>query len=187
MDENFFFVKTSSFIDKYNSPRCLPPGSEFVVGEIQLFLRNSKEQFIRTIQEKILPKIYDDVHKIIQNHWADSVSFEDLFHCHLLIDQYSPKDQTNFPEILSGDRIIFLYHSRERMNITKDRNILSSLDSIPWVDNSKKTLFPDDLAKFDCATVYFCLTQEELRKCTSVDFEVIFQYREYFVGLDLNF
>jgi len=160
---------------------------KYVIEDIKENLARNRERFYQSIEQKVLPKIQRDIDTIIQNGWADSVSPEDLFHCHLNIDWFYPVDKKGYDRLLSGEDVHLLYHSREFQQNTLDRNIVADLDSEPRTINGKKTLTPGDLKQWQAATVYFGLTDEDLHNCTPATLERVLKFDKYHVGISVGF
>jgi len=143
-----------------------------------------KEEYVRTVLEKVVPKILQDLPKIMENGWAGSVSKADLNHCHILFPFSSCTSTGRMGEFVRAESpdIILLYHSREDASpLPKDRNILTPLHSSDLrVENKYPTLGPANIDCWSAGGVYFAKTREELGDSP---YAKVIQREGYFFGL----
>jgi len=159
----------------------------YAIEDIKRELSANRDRFYESLEQRVLPKIQRDIDIIMQNRWADSVSPEDLFHCHLNVDWFYPLDKRGYGRLLSGEDMHLLYHSREHQLDMPNRNIVADLNSEPKTQNGKRTLTPYDLKQWQVAVVYFGLTDKDLYNCTSATFERVLKFDKYYVGISVNF
>lgn len=132
-------------------------------GDIRKALSPDWERFYQSLEQKIIPKIGEDIETILANGWADAVSLQDLWHCHLLIPEAYPADTKGYEGLISTEDTQLLYHSREfQLDHTENRNILSSLTSEPRAVNGKRTIKDTDLKCWHLCQINFGQTEDDL-------------------------
>ena len=133
----------------------------------ELIIKN-KIQIISFITEFIKNKIESDIKIIIKKGWANEISNNDLYHCHICV----PVNIANAPNLTNlKNSILIIYHSRERKTrlfdetgaiTAKNRNIISRLSSSkPFVDNSKVTVNAIDYNSIEIAQINFSKTSSK--------------------------
>jgi len=136
--------------------------NRYVIEEIKGQLSLNRERFYEAIEKIILPKIKNEIQDIIKKGWADAISPNDLYHCHLLIGWNYNVDNLGFEKLISCDDIQLLYHSKEFPSIgqnTENRNILSTSKLPPRALQPKirerNRVDPADLRCWDSCCIYF--------------------------------
>jgi hypothetical protein len=126
----------------------------------ELIIKN-KIQIISFINSVIKNRIESDIKIIIKKGWANEISNNDLYHCHICV----PVNISNAPTLINlKNSILIIYHSRERTGAitTKNRNIISRLSSSkPFVDNSKVTVNAEDYKSIEIAQINFSKTSSK--------------------------
>ena len=126
----------------------------------ELIIKN-KIQIISFINSVIKNRIESDIKIIIKKGWANEISNNDLYHCHICV----PVNIANAPTLINlKNSILIIYHSRERTGAitAKNRNIISRLSSSkPFVDNSKVTVNAIDYKSIEIALINFSKTSSK--------------------------
>jgi len=126
----------------------------------ELIIKN-KIQIISFINSVIKNRIESDIKIIIKKGWANEISNNDLYHCHICV----PVNIANAPTLINlKNSILIIYHSRERTGAitAKNRNIISRLSSSkPFVDNSKVTVNAIDYKSIEIAQINFSKTSSK--------------------------
>ncbi|MDD5317773.1 MAG: hypothetical protein PHF51_03510 [Candidatus ainarchaeum sp.] len=140
--------------------------------EFQRFFHTprTRKAFARAVEEKVIPKILEDIPKILANGWADSVSKEDLYHCHILFPHSASASANIWSRrgFVKAERpeIMLLYHSREEAKLlpsSKNRSILSPLNSHELrADGKYAVLHGPDIGCWNAGYVFFAKTRAEL-------------------------
>ncbi|MFA6092620.1 MAG: hypothetical protein WCU88_06820 [Elusimicrobiota bacterium] len=172
--------------------------------DIRFALADHREEFYKTVEEVLLPKIVQDIDDIVRNGWATEVSTKDLCHVHLLVSADYPLDKArSYPEILNGRDVSILYHSHEYDGHWDSpyRNILSSLYDAPrtvpgklkgtlkdaaGVERDIMSVDNGDLNSWYMAELEFGYTPEE-RSAYLTEFKKTLQLGGLYFGLNTNF
>ena len=157
----------------------------FTVEDIKA-LSKKRARFHESLEHKVIPKVEADIEVILANGWADSVSPQDLYHCHVAVPRQPQTDIKVWEKWLADDHIQLLYHSREHQSITHDRNIVSSLKAEPKTINGKRTLKVGDLNSWDACQINFGLSGDDLR-AQGYSFERVLKRGRYYFGISPNF
>lgn len=157
----------------------------YTIRSIKKNFLSDRLNFYESIENRAIPKIEEDIEFILAKGWADAVSPEDLFHCHVLIPNFYQDTKVDERMISTGD-IRLLYHSREfQTHIIKNRNILSSLTFEPRTINGKRSFKSDDLKCWDLCQINFGLTEDDFN-ATTFDlhsFEKIIHSGRHYFGI----
>lgn len=100
----------------------------------EVFLLKHKKELSKKAEDKLIPKVLEDINFILENEWGKEISKQDFFHGHICSASQLPI--FDLDDLLSEVNVRLLYHTFEvwrEMPYFANRNIKSSLLSEPEV------------------------------------------------------
>lgn len=134
----------------------------------------NREILIGAIAEKVIPKVLEDLPKILENGWAGSISPRDLNHCHVIIPFKCMEGNERVAEFvrMEAPEITLLYHSWEldrpkpkhrTILTTIDRNIITPLAGKELrVENKLFTVNPVNLGCWGAVELSFSKAAQDV-------------------------
>jgi len=81
------------------------------------------QEEITWLREDIYPRLAKDIPRILEQGWAYKVNEKDLYHVHVYVEGEYTRSPVAERRGKLKERIAFLYHSKEDLNIHEQRNI----------------------------------------------------------------
>lgn len=140
----------------------------------------SPEAVYAAIRDRVIPKILEDLPRILARKYADAISARDLYHVHVLIHPEEVRQGDDLDRMIADGAVSLLYHAHESDGkaSSPDRNIVSSWSEAPAVsacapdpDHGACSVTPVQLGGWSPIQIDFAVSEEELLRPYPINFK----------------